>query len=101
MPGKTGIEVIRDIGADNMPATIFVTAFDQFAVQAFDVAAVDYLVKPFDDERFEMAFGRARHRLALQGMGELREQLLAVLGAPSVVPAVRDGVERPAAPYLE
>src|SRR4051812_12285135 len=44
MPGRTGIDVVREIGADAMPATIFVTAFDQFAVQAFDVAAVDYLV---------------------------------------------------------
>jgi two-component system LytT family response regulator len=79
MPGKTGVDVVREIGAANMPATIFVTAFDQFAVQAFDVAAVDYLVKPFDDERFAEAFRRARHRLSLQGMEELRHRLLAVL----------------------
>jgi two-component system LytT family response regulator len=71
MPGKTGIEVVREIGPDAMPVTIFVTAFDQFAVQAFDVAAVDYLVKPFDDERFEAAFARAKHRLALEGLGEM------------------------------
>ena len=82
MPGKTGVEVVRDIGPDAMPATIFVTAFDQFAVQAFDVAAVDYLVKPFDDERLEAAFERARNRLSLQGMGQLREKLLAVLQSP-------------------
>ncbi|HTK46893.1 MAG TPA: LytTR family DNA-binding domain-containing protein [Gemmatimonadaceae bacterium] len=87
MPGKTGIEVVREIGPDAMPATIFVTAFDQFAVQAFDVAAVDYLVKPFDDERFEAAFARARQRLALEGLGELREKLLAVLQDPAAAPA--------------
>jgi two-component system LytT family response regulator len=46
-----------------MPATIFVTAFDQFAIKAFDVAAVDYLVKPFDDERFEQAMVKARRYL--------------------------------------
>jgi two-component system LytT family response regulator len=79
MPGKTGVDVVREIGPANMPATIFVTAFDQFAVEAFDVAAVDYLVKPFDDERFAEAFRRARHRLSLQGMEELRHRLLAVL----------------------
>jgi len=79
MPGKTGIEVIREIGAEHMPATIFVTAYDQFAVQAFDVAAVDYLVKPFDDERFEAAFARARQRLSVEGMHKLRAQLLSVL----------------------
>jgi two-component system LytT family response regulator len=85
MPGKTGIEVVREIGADKMPATIFVTAYDQFAVQAFDVAAVDYLVKPFDDERFEAAFARARQRLSDEGLSKLREQLLSVLqGGPSL-----------------
>jgi two-component system LytT family response regulator len=101
MPGKTGIDVVREIGAAAMPATIFVTAFDQFAVQAFDVAAVDYLVKPFDDERFATAFARARHRLAMEGMGQLREQLLAVLGAPADASSAPGGVERGATPYLE
>ena len=86
MPGKTGIEVVREIGAERMPATIFVTAYDQFAVQAFDVAAVDYLVKPFDDERFESAFARARQRLSMGGLSKLREQLLSVLGGSSVSP---------------
>ena len=79
MPGKTGVDVVREIGPERMPPTIFVTAFDQFAVQAFDVAAVDYLVKPFDDERLEAAFERARSRLALEGLGQLRQKLLAVL----------------------
>jgi two-component system LytT family response regulator len=79
MPGKSGIDVVREIGAGAMPATIFVTAFDAFAVQAFDVAAVDYLVKPFDDERFEQALARARQKLLLEGMGDLRQRLLAVL----------------------
>jgi two-component system LytT family response regulator len=101
MPGKTGIEVVREIGPDAMPVTIFVTAFDQFAVEAFDVAAIDYLVKPFDDERFEQAFARARHRLQMEGLGQLREQLLAVLQAPGGAGAAA----RPAAPaaprYLE
>jgi two-component system LytT family response regulator len=96
MPGKTGLEVAREVGAANMPATIFVTAFDQYALQAFDVAAVDYLVKPFDDERFEEAFRRARRRLALEGMDRLRAQLLTVLqGAPPAAGAT------PAAPPVE
>jgi two-component system LytT family response regulator len=98
MPGKTGIEVVREIGADAMPATIFVTAYDQFAVDAFDVAALDYLVKPFDDERFEAAFERARQRLSLEGMQKLREQLLHVLQGGSAAPQPRS----PAAPrFLE
>jgi two-component system LytT family response regulator len=60
MPGKTGLEVVEEIGAEEMPVTIFTTAYDQYALKAFEVAAVDYLVKPFDDERFEQAFRRAR-----------------------------------------
>ena len=83
MPGKTGLEVVRDVGAASMPATIFVTAFDQYALAAFDVAAIDYLVKPFDDERFEQAFRRARRLVELEGLGKLRTQLLDVLGATS------------------
>ena len=101
MPGKTGVEVVRDIGPDAMPATIFVTAFDQFAVQAFDVAAVDYLVKPFDDERLEAAFERARNRLSLQGIGQLREKLLAVLQSPGD-PIAQPTATHPRTPeYLE
>src|SRR5262249_23486098 len=42
MPGKTGVEVVRAVGAERMPATVFVTAYDQFALQAFELAAVDY-----------------------------------------------------------
>src|SRR5947208_323416 len=99
MPGKTGIEVVREIGADAMPATIFVTAYDQFAVQAFDVAAVDYLVKPFDDERFESAFGRARQRLSAEGMHKLREQLLSVLQGSASSPHPVISSSPP--PYLE
>jgi two-component system LytT family response regulator len=88
MPGKTGIDVVREIGADKMPATIFVTAFDQYALRAFELAALDYLVKPFDDERFEQAFRRARQLIELREMGKLREQLLAVLQQGSQEPAV-------------
>jgi two-component system, LytTR family, response regulator len=79
MPGRTGFDVVRDVGAEKMPPTIFVTAYDRFALQAFDVAAVDYLVKPFDDERFEQAFRRARHMIELKEVGRLTEQLRALL----------------------
>ena len=91
MPGKTGLDVVREIGADEMPATIFVTAYDRYALQAFDLAAVDYLVKPFDDERFEQAFRRARRHVELEEMGELRERLLAVLDTGPRAPTASNG----------
>ena len=81
MPRRTGLEVVRDIGPENMPPTIFVTAYDRYALDAFDVAAVDYLVKPFDDERFEQAFRRARKMIGLTELGKLSEQLRTVLNA--------------------
>jgi len=100
MPGKTGLDVVRAIGPEAMPATIFVTAFDQYALRAFDLAALDYLVKPFDDERFEQAFRRARQLIDLREMGKLREQLLAVLqqGSPERTSA---RATPDATPYLE
>ena len=79
MPGMNGLDVVRAIGADDMPPTIFITAFDQHALQAFELAALDYLVKPFDDERFEQALRRARRFTALEDTGRLHEQLLSVL----------------------
>lgn len=83
MPGLTGMEVVRKVGIDNMPPVIFVTAYDQYAIKAFDVAALDYLLKPFDDERFHQAFERARETLELRGVNELRDRLSALLtGAP-------------------
>jgi two-component system LytT family response regulator len=108
MPGKTGLDVVREIGPDDMPPTIFVTAYDRYALQAFDVAAVDYLVKPFDDERFEQAFRRARRLVELEEMGGLRERLLAVLDTgrstaptPPLEQATGSTNTRGSSPYLE
>lgn len=66
MPGMNGFKVIEEIGASNMPLTIFVTAYDQYALNAFEVSALDYLLKPFDKERFYKSFDRAVERLALK-----------------------------------
>jgi len=63
MPGMTGFEVIESVGPDVMPATVFVTAYDEFALKAFEVEAVDYLLKPFDRDRFRQAFQRALNRI--------------------------------------
>jgi two-component system LytT family response regulator len=79
MPAKTGFEVVEAIGAAKMPVTIFVTAFDQFALRAFEVAAVDYLVKPFDDERFAQALARARKTIELHEMERFTRQLASLI----------------------
>ena len=79
MPGLTGLDVVERVGAAAMPATIFVTAYDRYAVAAFDAAAVDYLVKPYDDERFARALDRARAVLATRGTARLHAQLLDLL----------------------
>lgn len=64
MPAITGLDVVATIGAARMPATIFVTAYEQFAVRAFEANAVDYLVKPFSRDRFAETLRRAKQRLA-------------------------------------
>ena len=87
MPGKTGLDVVREVGPADMPATIFVTAYDQYALRAFELAAVDYLVKPYDDERFEQAFRRARRAIELEGRDRVLEKLMAVLQGGAVAPA--------------
>lgn len=64
MPAITGLDVVATIGAARMPATIFVTAYEQYAVRAFEANAVDYLVKPFSRERFAETLRRAKQRLS-------------------------------------
>ena len=88
MPGRSGLDVVRTL-AEMMPPTIFVTAHDEHALAAFDLAAVDYLVKPFDDERFEQALQRARRHIELEEVDRLRNQLLAALqgGGAGTAPA--------------
>jgi two-component system LytT family response regulator len=115
MPGKTGVDVVRDVGAERMPVTVFVTAYDRFALQAFDLAAVDYLLKPYDDERFEQAFRRARKMVEAADVGRLTDRLSALLNgraaAPVAAPAVGETPDAPrpistptpsaASPYVE
>ena len=79
MPGATGFEVIEAIGVNRMPRVVFVTAYDQHALRAFQVRALDYLLKPFDRERFLQALTRARGQLRQDGQGELERRLLALV----------------------
>ena len=63
MPECDGFDVLEMLGSDLPPAIIFVTAYDQYALRAFEAGALDYLLKPFDNARFELALGRAKHRI--------------------------------------
>ena len=79
MPEIDGFDVLQALGVDRIPAVIFVTAYDQFALRAFEAHALDYLLKPFDDERFEAALQRARERIRQQQGGDLDRRLQALL----------------------
>lgn len=77
----TGLDVVAEVGPDAMPPVIFVTAYDQYAVAAFEASAVDYLLKPFTDERFREAMQRARNLLAQSRNKSLGDQLRQLLGS--------------------
>jgi two-component system LytT family response regulator len=77
MPGLDGFEVLREL-APELPQVIFVTAYDQYALRAFDVHALDYLLKPFDEDRLARALQRARTHLRV-GRQESRGEVLALL----------------------
>lgn len=79
MPELDGLQVIETIGAAAMPPTIFVTAYDRHAVQAFEANALDYLLKPFSDERWEAAFTRAKTRYDQIGVQEFGHGLIRML----------------------
>src|SRR5262245_61558801 len=59
MPELNGLEIIAEVGAEGMPLTVFVTAYDEHAIRAFEANALDYLLKPFSDERFEVTMARS------------------------------------------
>lgn len=79
MPGMNGFEVLEAIGPRAVPAIVFVTAYDQFAVRAFEIQALDYLLKPFDDERFATVLDRVREHLRRRREGHLARRLAGLL----------------------
>ena len=79
MPEMDGFDVLERAGPEHIQAIIFVTAFDQYALKAFDVHALDYLLKPFDDERFAHALQRAKAQIEARQMNKLSQRLLALL----------------------
>jgi two-component system, LytTR family, response regulator len=79
MPKMDGFQVVEEVGIERMPITVFVTAYDKHALRAFEAHALDYLLKPFDHERFSTTLQRAKTFVRQQKLGEISESLLAVL----------------------
>src|SRR5439155_25180563 len=79
MPEMDGFAVLERIAPDALPVIIFVTAFDRYAIRAFEVCALDYLLKPFDRERFSQALERGRLECERRAAGDLSQRLRAVL----------------------
>jgi two-component system LytT family response regulator len=80
MPEMDGFEVASRVGLERMPVTIFVTAYDQYALRAFEAHAIDYLLKPFGKTRFEEALGRAKQHIAGGLNQEALSRVVAMLG---------------------
>ena len=76
MPGMNGFQVLERVDDDLLPLVVFVTAFDEYAVRAFEVRAIDYLVKPFTDDRFREVLDRVRERIAQRRSAEMRRRLV-------------------------
>jgi two-component system LytT family response regulator len=81
MPQLDGLEVVKTVGADAMPLTVFVTAYDQHAIKAFEANALDYLLKRFSDERLEAALCRAKARHDERSMREFGRTVMRMISA--------------------
>lgn len=79
MPEMEGFEVVRTVGIDSMPAVVFVTAHDQYAIRAFEINALDYLLKPVIEERFLQALARAKGRIRSRAAADSSAQIKALL----------------------
>ena len=79
MPAVDGFGVIRQVGAERMPMVVFVTAYDEYALQAFEVHALDYLLKPFGRDRLQQCLDHARHQRDRRRAGDLGKSLLALV----------------------
>jgi two-component system LytT family response regulator len=86
MPELDGLGVIDRVGAEQMPLTIFVTAYDQHAIRAFESNALDYLLKPFSDERHEAAMARVKSRLDERSMRDFSERMIQMVSTSASAP---------------
>jgi two-component system LytT family response regulator len=100
MPEMSGIDVIASIGHADMPATVFVTAYERYAVRAFEANAVDYLVKPFSSDRFQLTLQRAKGRLSAEA-GSASATPLQVLRALAELRKEQNYVQRIPVPVDE
>jgi two-component system LytT family response regulator len=92
MPGMSGFDVVRELGPAKLPAVVFVTAFDEFAVKAFEANAVDYILKPIEEERLLDALQRVRERQSARRARKDRQSLLKLVSeiAGTVITSVED-----------
>ncbi len=79
MPGMTGFEVLSQIPHESLPGVIFITAYDQYAIQAFEARAVDYLLKPIDEVRFKAALDRVREQIEARTAATQRDRLVELI----------------------
>jgi len=79
MPGMSGFEVLAHLPQDSMPIVVFVTAYDQYAIQAFEARAIDYLLKPIDEQRFAEAVERVREHLRARSAATQRDRLMQII----------------------
>lgn len=79
MPGMNGFEALSQVAVEEIPAIVFVTAYDEYALKAFEVHAIDYLLKPFTDERFEAALSRAKTQIQMKEVNRLSRSLVAAM----------------------
>ncbi|HEX2190413.1 MAG TPA: LytTR family DNA-binding domain-containing protein [Longimicrobiaceae bacterium] len=99
MPGTDGFGVVEAVGPERVPEVVFVTAYDEHALRAFEAQALDYLLKPVDDERFARALERARRRVEERRHGALGRRVAAAL-AEAGAAAPPSAPERPAERFL-
>jgi two-component system LytT family response regulator len=92
MPEMDGFDVIGSFGAE-APVVVFVTAYDEHAIRAFDAGALDYLLKPFDDRRFALALARARERIAANRAAARKSARVAVKELGRIVYLEQDDIE--------
>jgi two-component system LytT family response regulator len=101
MPGMSGFDVVKQVPQETLPMIVFVTAFDRFAIEAFEAHALDYLLKPVDETRLERALGRVRAQHEQRQAVAHREQLMAMLadvtGKGEIEPGARAGTNVAAA----